>query len=135
MIRTLFATVLCTLSLNAFALSIESVTLMADDGGQPGEEVDSFLPTDLVQHFKIDLDETVVGTPEFVVEFWAVETTAGNNRKITEFKAGAVVANTIDAKVSLPRDWPEGAYRLDVKMDGKLIGSQEYGVLAEEDAE
>ncbi len=112
----------------ALALGIESVTLRADDAGEPGEAVEVFLPTDKKLHFDIALDETELGNHEFLVEYWAVDTSAGKNIRVGDFKASALVANTINASLTLPRDWPTGLYRLDVKMDGELIGSHEYDV-------
>jgi len=128
MLRSAILGLLLTWSFGACALSIESVTFMTDDGGEPGEEVEAFLATDQTQHFQIDLDETKAGKHSFVVEFWAVEVVGASNVKVTEFKSDALIANTINASVSLPRDWPVGEYRLDVKMDGKTIDSFEYVV-------
>jgi len=62
------------------------------------------------------------------LKFWAVDTTAGANRKLSEFKSSSLLANTVTAKVSLPPEWPVGLYRLDVKMDGTDIGLHEYDV-------
>jgi len=112
----------------AFALGIESVTLKSDDKGEAGEVVEVFIPTDQVHHFDIKLDAIKTGNHEFLVEFWAVDTTAGENLKVTEFRSKSLVTNTINAKISLPREWPVGQYRLDVKMDGNTIGSYEYDV-------
>ena len=116
----------------AFAVGIESVTLRADDNGEPGEVVEVFIPTDQVQHFDIKLDEVTVGKHEYLVEFWAVDTTAGQDIRIMDFPTESLLANTINAKVSLPREWPVGLYRLDVMLDGKKIGSFEYDVLEPE---
>ncbi len=116
----------------ALALGIESVTLRADDAGEPGETVEVFLPTDKKLHFDIALDETELGNHAFLVEFWAVDTSAGKDIKVSEFKASSMVTNTINASISLPRDWPTGLYRLDVKMDGETIGSHEYEVAVPE---
>jgi hypothetical protein len=104
------------------------VTLRSDVAGEPGETVEVFLPTDKKLHFDIALDETELGNHDFVVEFWAVDTSAGKDIKVSEFKQNSLVTNTINASISLPRDWPVGSYRLDVKMDGKLIGSHDYEV-------
>lgn len=117
----------------AFALGIESVVLRADANGEPGEEVEVFIPSDQTQHFEIKLDETKVGTADFLVEFWAVDTSAGQNIKITEWSGNSLLANTLSASVKLPRDWPVGLYRLDVKHDGKAIGSHEYEILEPEE--
>lgn len=124
------AILLLAFSGSALALSIEDVVLMRDDGGEAGEVVAKFAPTDQVQHFKIHLDEMKLGQHEFMVEFWAAHTSAGDEIKVADFKADALIANTIDAQVSLPRDWPTGEYRLDVMMDGAKIGSHAYRIEA-----
>jgi hypothetical protein len=129
MFRYVITALLLGWSVGASALGIESVTLLLDDNGSPGEEVETFAPSDRVQHFEIALDETKVGKHAFVVEFWAVETEAASDVKVTEFKSGAMVANTVTAQVSLPRDWPVGSYRLDLKMDGTLVDSYDYEVV------
>lgn len=112
----------------ALALGIESVTMRADDAGEPGETVEVFHSTDKKLHFDIALDETEVGNHAFVVEFWAVDTSAGKNIRLTDFKSDSLVSNTIKASISLPKDWPTGLYRFDVRMDGELVGSHEYEV-------
>ena len=109
----------------ALALGIESVTLRADDAD---EAIEVFLPTDKKLHFDIALDETELGNHDFLVEFWAVDTSAGKDIRVGDFKASSLVTNTINASLTLPRDWPTGLYRLDVKMDGKQIGTHEYEV-------
>jgi hypothetical protein len=119
----------------AFAVGIESVTLRADDNGQPGETVEVFIPTDLKQHFDIKFDEVAVGNKTYMVEFWAVDTTAGQNIRLYDYTSDSLIANTINASVSLPRPWPVGLYRLDVKIDDEVIGSYEYEVLEPEPEE
>lgn len=129
----LFAALVALVPSAAFAVGIESVTLRADADGEPGEVVEVFIPTDERLHFEIKLDEISVGKTNFVVEFWAVDTTAGQDIKITEFTGDALVANVINANISLPREWPVGLYRLDVILDGKAIGSYEYDVAEPEE--
>ena len=129
--RHVLALLLAGFAAPCFAVGIESVELMVDDGGEPGDVVESFAPGDRVQHFKVHLDEMKVGQHEWLVEFWADETDAGNGIKVTDFKTDGLLANTIDAKIELPRDWPIGSYRLDVSMDGEKIGSHGYTVQAE----
>lgn len=129
----LLAALIALLPSAAFAVGIESVTLRADADGEPGEVVEVFIPTDERLHFEIKLDEISVGKTNFVVEFWAADTTAGKDIKITEFTGDALVANVINANISLPREWPVGLYRLDVILDGKAIGSYEFDVAEPEE--
>jgi len=126
--RIAVSLLLLALAAPAGAISIESVELMLDDAGEPGEAVEVFDASDRVQHFKIHLDETKLGQHAWLVEFWAEATDAGNEIKVLDFKTEGLIANTIDAKISLPRDWPIGTYRLVVTMDGEPIGTYNYEV-------
>lgn len=128
MYRSILSVLFLSWSLSASALGIESVTFLVDDDGSPGDEVEAFLATDRVQHFEIKLDEVKAGNHDYVVEFWAVETDAASDVKVTEFKVNGLLVNTINANISLPRDWPIGSYRFDLKMDGKLVDSYDYEV-------
>lgn len=113
-------------ALEASATAIESVSLYRDAAGEPGAELALFAPGDRTQHFKIRLDELNVGNHDYTVEFWAVDTFEGGEEKITEFKTNGLIANEISAHVTLPRDWPTGWFRVDVRMDGQTIGSHRY---------
>lgn len=132
---SLVAALAALLPVTSFAVGIESVTLRADDNGKPGEVVEVFIPTDERLHFEIKLDEIVVGSSDYMVEFWSVDTTAGKDIRITEFTGDALVANVINANISLPRAWPVGQYRLDVTLDGEAIGSYDYDVAEPEPEE
>jgi hypothetical protein len=128
--RAVWAAVALFAAQAAWAIDIESVRLLVDNEGEPGEEVGAFLPGDHVQHFLIKLDGLEVGNHDFKVEFWAVDTTAGGNIKVADFAQNSLITNEITAQVSLPRDWPQGAYRLDVLMDGERVASHDYAVRA-----
>ena len=112
---------------------IESVSLMRDDAGKPGATVPQFTPQDRKQHFAIKLRKLEVGKNRFQAGFVGVETASGNNVEI--FKTGelgnSLIANTITAQLSLPRDWPLGRYAVEVLMNDKPIGSREYIVSPE----
>ncbi len=122
------AALLLALAGSAQATSIESVSLLKDAAGEPGEEVSMFDPGNLIQHFKITLDEMKIGQHRFMIEFWADETTQGSKQKLTEFETDGLIANTITAQISLPNRWPTGWYRLVVRMDGEEIGTHRYVV-------
>jgi hypothetical protein len=110
-------------------LAIKSVKLMRDDGkGNPGEEVKSFHPSDRKQHFQVELSNMKMGAVEAKWIFTAVETTAGKDIKIGEFKGSGLVANVISGSVKLPRDWPTGSYKADLYLNDKLIKTIEYVV-------
>jgi hypothetical protein len=133
--RLLLAALVTLVPPVAFAIGIESVTLRADDNGEPGEVVETFIPTDTRLHFEIKLDEVAIGSANYVVEIWAVDTTAGQDIRIADFKGDALVANVINVNISLPREWPVGLYRLDVTFNGEAIGSHEFDVAEPETEE
>ena len=110
-------------------VAMKAVKLMRDDGrGNAGEEVKSFRPSDRKQHFQVELAGMKTGRMEAKWIFTAVETTAGKDIKIGEFKASGLVANVISGSVSLPRDWPSGSYKADLYLNDKLIKTIEYVV-------
>lgn len=114
------------LALPAAATSIKQVRLLRDDAGEPGARVEMFAPGQHVQHFEIEIDGLKLGAHDFVIGFHADETTAGSNQKILDVETSTLVANRLSAQISLPRDWPSGWYRLEVRMDGQPIGTHRY---------
>jgi hypothetical protein len=108
---------------------IESYKLMQDNGsGAAGDEVKAFKPTDHVQYFDVQLTQflNVGSTVNWV--FTAVDTSAGKDIKITEVNTKVVVANHLNANLSLDKDFPTGKYKADISVDGKPLGTIEYTV-------
>lgn len=126
--KSIIFCVLASCALTAAATGIEKVSMHKDAGGEPGAEVSMFAPEERTQHFKITLDELKVGSHDYTVEFWMVDTFEGGEEKLTEFKSNGLIANEITTNVTLPRDWPTGWFRLDVLMDGQKIGTHRYVV-------
>lgn len=107
---------------------MSSVSLYADAGGVPGEQVTQFEPAERLQHFRIRLSETVDASHHFAIRFIAVDASVGQGVEVTTVELRGQAADTLNAHVELPRDWPEGTYELQVKLDGKEIGRQRYAV-------
>ena len=111
------------------AVAIESFKIFRDNGsGEPGEEVDSFLPTDHVQHFEAETAEMLSSGSVVKWVFTAVDTTAGADLPITEVETTVLVANTLNAQLSLEEDFPVGTYSADIYVDNVLIDSFQYTV-------
>jgi hypothetical protein len=113
-------------------LSVISVKLRRDDGGgNPGEEVKVFRPSDHKQHFEAEVDGFFVGEAKVKWVFTALDTTAGKNKQIleAEFDATDFKGNTLTSFCELPRDWPPGTYKGDIYINGKLVKTFEYIVL------
>lgn len=110
---------------------IADVTLLRDAGGQPGAEVEQFVPGDRMQHFRIDLNTAQAGQHQFKVKFRAVDTTAGQNVDVVETDMAGADIQQVTTHVELPQDWPAGRYALELLVDGVPSGTREYQVAAE----
>jgi hypothetical protein len=114
------------------AIHVESIALARDNGGTAGVRVDAFVPSDNPMHFLITLTDVVPGT-RVRATLMAVVITTGEQ----EVKVGAVerttreLENQMDATMTLPRDWPTGAYRIEVALNGKLDQSRTFLVTCE----
>lgn len=106
--------------------SIQQVQMFRDDQGSPGVEVTEFRPEDRKKHFGIGLGKLELGRRRFEVRYVGEETAAGSDWQIAQADFGALMADQVTTHVELPQDWPIGRYRLDLLMDGQVIGSHRY---------
>ena len=111
------------------AITIISSKLMTDNGsGAAGDVVTAFKTTDRTQYFEAQTSGLLSLGANVTIKFVAVDTDAGKNIDIAQSDIKVLTANTIDGKLSLPRDFPAGSYRADILVDGVLIGSIPYTV-------
>jgi hypothetical protein len=106
---------------------VESVTLMRDDGGEPGEEVTSFKPADHVMHFVIKFGDIQLNT-KMSADLIAVNAGGSKDQSIVKKDMDALAVNTFTFTASLPQDWPVGRYKLDVYLADKLVKSHPFTV-------
>jgi len=101
------------------AVAIDSVEFLRDNGGQPGEPITTLSPSDQKFHILAKLNHIERNLKVRLV--WnAVDTTAGKNIEIAAADFEGLAANQVTGEFSLPRDWPVGAYRLDIFLNGVL---------------
>lgn len=105
---------------------VRGVQMFRDRGGEPGDLVTEFRPQDRKMHFNVELARLEFGNLDFQVRYIGEETTEGNEIEIATAEFGALTAGEITTHVELPQDWPLGRYRLEVLMDGKVIGTHRY---------
>ncbi|HVU11935.1 MAG TPA: hypothetical protein VHD90_11685 [Phototrophicaceae bacterium] len=111
-------------------VKITSITLARDDGsGSPGQTVTDFKPTDHTFYATVTLDHLETGL-KVKLTWVAVDAGGETNKEIDSSEFSALVANTINGKLSLPNDWPTGKYRLDVYLNDALAQSQSFNVVS-----
>ena len=108
---------------------------VAKDNGQggPGEETDTFGPTDKTIHCVVELAEPKPGAT-IRYSWWLVEAEGENNERIKNEKIQDFEYTTkpderiVHGHMTMPDDWPPGEYRVDVYVNGNLEESVEYNV-------
>ncbi len=105
-------------------LAVKNVTFSTTEGGAA---TTTFSPTDRVIHAAIELSRLEPGLTAKTV-WTAVDTEAGQGIEVASNEFTSLAANTIQAQLELPNDWPTGKYRLDVYLNGTLAKTAEYTV-------
>ncbi|MFI5386369.1 MAG: hypothetical protein ACHQ50_09635, partial [Fimbriimonadales bacterium] len=106
----------------AFPQTVTKIELAKDNGkGKPGQVVKGFSPTDSPLHCVIrlkPLSSTVIFTGTLI---------AVNAAKVKNFKIAATDLSAtpgmdiVDFKFSLPRAWPVGNYKIELKANNKAL--------------
>jgi hypothetical protein len=105
-------------------LAVKNVALSTTEGGAA---TTTFSPSDHVIHAAIELNRIEPGLTARTV-WTAVDTEAGQGIEVASNEFSSLAANTIQAKLELPNDWPTGTYKLDVYLNGSLATSVDYSV-------
>ena len=110
-------------------VSITKAYMAKDNGSEePGEETDTFSPSDHIVHCVIVLDQPAEGT---IIRFDWTGVDAGEfqNRSLKKLDyTTKPLENKVHAHLTLPRDWPEGEYKVDVYLNDQLARSITYKV-------
>ena len=110
-------------------IGITKVYMAKDNGsGEPGDEAETFSPSDHTVHCMIELDQAAEGT---VIRFDWIGVDAGvfQNRSIKKLDyTTRALENKVNAHLTLPSDWPEGEYKVDVYLNDQLSRSITYKV-------
>jgi hypothetical protein len=108
---------------------VEKIELALDDGeGSAGETVSGFRVSDNPLHFVAHLSEFEAGTKVRMV-LTAVDAGGSKNEKVGEVeKETTAFENVLDAHWEFPKDWPEGRYKIEAYVNGKLDKSLEFDI-------
>lgn len=113
---------------------IKQVHMAKDNGkGGPGEEADTFGPTDNIIHCVVELAEPNPGA-KIRYSWWVVEAQGEKNEKIQNEKIEDFEytmkpdERIVHGHLTMPDDWPPGKYKVDVYVNGNLEQSVEYNV-------
>ncbi len=108
---------------------IEEIRMARDDGnGDPGEETDTFSPSDRTIHCVVRLAEAKSKT-KLKFSWWIVEAEGSENQKIKDIEyTTKALENVVHTHLTLPQDWPKGKYKVEVYVNGNLEGTVGYTV-------
>src|SRR2546422_643676 len=114
------AVLACHFSTDSNSGAISKVTMARDNGsGDPGDETNTFKPSDHIVHCLATLRNPKEGT-KIKFSWWIVDAEGSKNELIKEIDYTTGTEKVVHGHLSLPRDWPKGKYKCDVYVDGVL---------------
>jgi hypothetical protein len=111
-------------------LAIQEIHMARDNGrGAPGEETDSFNANDRTLHCVVKLKEAKKGQ-QMRFSWWIVDADGSQNQKIKDIDyTTRTLENVVHGHLTLPQDWPQGKYKVQVYVNGDLDRTVNYTVL------
>jgi hypothetical protein len=107
---------------------IQEIHMAKDDGGKPGDQTDSFAPSDKTIHCVATLKEAKAGT-QMKFAWWIVDAEGSKNQKIKEIDyTTRPLENVVHGHLTLPQNWPSGKYKCQVFVNGDLDKTVNYVV-------
>ena len=110
-------------------IKITRIYMARDDGnGKPGDQTESFSSSEHTVHVMVQLDHAEEGT---IVKFDWIGVSAGawEDESLKQLNyITKPLENKVHANLTLPRDWPEGDYKVDVYLNGQLARSIAYKI-------
>ena len=108
---------------------IKEIHMAKDDGsGAPGDETESFAPTDRTIHCVATLKQAKAGTA-MKFSWWIVDAEGSKNQKIKEIDyTTKPLENIVHGHLTLPQNWPAGKYKCQVYANGDLDKTVHYTV-------
>jgi hypothetical protein len=109
--------------------AIKEIHMAKDDGnGSPGDETDSFAPSDRTIHCVANLKTAKSGTA-MKFSWWIVDADGSKNQKIKEIDYTThALENVVHGHLTLPQDWPVGKYKVQIYVNGDLDKTVFYSV-------
>lgn len=109
--------------------AIKEIHMAKDDGnGAPGDETESFAPSDRTVHCVATLKVAKAGT-QMKFAWWIVDAEGSKNQKIKEIDYSTrPLENVVHGHLTLPQNWPSGKYKCQVFVNGDLDKTVNYVV-------
>jgi hypothetical protein len=107
---------------------IKEIHMAKDDNGAPGDETESFAPSDRTIHCVATLKQAKAGTA-MKFSWWIVDAEGSKNQKIKEIDyTTKPLENIVHGHLTLPQNWPSGKYKCQVYANGDLDKTINYTV-------
>lgn len=107
---------------------IKEIHMAKDDNGSPGERTSTFEPGDRTVHCVTTLKEAKSGT-QMKFSWWIVDADGTKNQKIKDIDyTTRALENVVHGHLTLPQDWPQGKYKVQVYINGDLDKTVFYSI-------
>jgi hypothetical protein len=107
---------------------IKEIHMAKDDGGSPGDRTSTFAPGDRTVHCVTTLKEPKAGT-KMKFAWWIVDAEGSKNQQIKDIDyTTGPLENVVHGHLTVPRDWPQGKYKVEVFINGDLDKTVFYSV-------
>jgi hypothetical protein len=110
-------------------IHIQEIHMAKDNGrGAPGDRTESFSPEDRTIHCVVKLKKATRGTA-MRFSWWIVDADGSKNQKIKDIDyTTKTLENIVHGHLSLPQDWPQGSYKVQVYVNGDLDRTVNYAI-------
>lgn len=110
-------------------VGVEQIFLLRDDGaGKAGEEIENFLTTDKVLHFRIQLSSRKPSAVKMILVAADVKGVKPETKSVTVNYKTSGKQNIVNFTATPEDIWLAGKYRADVFIDGKLTEKKEFEI-------
>jgi hypothetical protein len=108
--------------------AIKEIHMAKDNNGSPGTRTNSFAPGDRTIHCVATLANPKSGT-QMRFSWWIVDAEGSQNQKIKDIDyTTGPLENVIHGHLTLPRDWLQGKYKVQVYVNDNLEKTVPYSI-------
>jgi hypothetical protein len=108
--------------------AIKEIHMAKDNNGSPGDETDSFAPSDRTIHCVATLKQAKSGT-QMKFSWWIVDAGGAQNQNIKDIDyTTRGPENIVHGHLTVPQDWPTGKYKVQIYVNGDLDKTVAYTV-------
>ena len=110
--------------------TVVELHMAKDNGsGDPGDESETFNPSDRTIHCVVKLADAKSGT-KMKFTWWIVDAEGSKNERVKEIDyTTRALENVVHAHLTLPQDWPKGKYKVEIYVNGALERTVGYMVV------